>query len=603
MRNLFRRLRRDQKGSTMASAAFVVMAGVMAIGFAAASTTTLSGYDANNRSQQIAQAADGAFAAYTSQLNAALAAGTTPPDTLPPIVDGDTTTTVNAPEAAGVRTVTITVTYKADTKTFTRKLSSADVGTTGTHITGYNADGAPMWRTETKTTERRFNVQTSKGISIGETHSCAISYSSADIYCWGKDGLGDNTAIGKTVPTKVDRSDVPAGRTFTQVVVDKTDNTAGGTCALDNTGAAWCWGPNGSQQLGVGSATTTILKPTAVTGGYAFSSLSMSGGTTCGVAADGTAYCWGLNNKGQVGDTTEIDKTAPTAVAAGIAPDPLFVPKFASVEVFGSKAAASYAACGVTIAVPAQIPANQYWCWGSLSTGLKYSQPNLMSGTLTVAAGSFDTTNLCVLTTTPNQGWCAGPSGTPSVVGQGGTAQGKAGFPLKQQTTAYTMTTNPGISVRGGAACMYSDAGQMCWGANSTGQLGNGTVVSTNATTVATVASDGKAEFQYSTGFSCMTNNHRAIKCWGLGTSGQLGNGTSVNASTPQTVTSTVKFAHVYVGEAGAVGVDWKGRLYSWGANTDGQAGTNSTAVVNTPTLVFDASTTTVPYTAYKSFN
>jgi regulator of chromosome condensation (RCC1) repeat-containing protein len=83
-------------------------------------------------------------------------------------------------------------------------------------------------------------------------------------------------------------------------------------------GTAYCWGRNDLGFLGDG---TTIARraPTAVTGGLVFASLTASGYAMCGVAVDGTAYCWGSNGNAQLGDGTTSFKTVPTAVLGGLA--------------------------------------------------------------------------------------------------------------------------------------------------------------------------------------------------------------------------------------------------------------------------------------------
>ena len=51
----------------------------------------------------------------------------------------------------------------------------------------------------------------------------------------------------------------------------------------------------------------------AVTGGHDFSQLS-AGGHTCGLAMDGTVYCWGGNNFGQLGNGSTTLAASPVAV-------------------------------------------------------------------------------------------------------------------------------------------------------------------------------------------------------------------------------------------------------------------------------------------------
>ena len=94
---------------------------------------------------------------------------------------------------------------------------------------------------------------------------------------------------------------------------------AGGqhTCGLTATGAAYCWGLGSA--LG-DSSFNNQSTPVAVVGGLTFRSLVAGGGEifeehTCGLTADGSAYCWGYNGFGELGDGTTTTRTAPVAVA------------------------------------------------------------------------------------------------------------------------------------------------------------------------------------------------------------------------------------------------------------------------------------------------
>jgi len=139
----------------------------------------------------------------------------------------------------------------------------------------------------------------------GSAHTCGIR--SGRVYCWGDNGfgqLGDGTTEDRPSPVVVQ------GLTGTPT---RLAAGAVSTCALMEDGSAWCWGQNLHGQLGDGS-TQNRSRPVRVTGGHVFRSIFAGGALTCGFAADGLDYCWGLNQSGQLGDGTRTNRSVPTRV-------------------------------------------------------------------------------------------------------------------------------------------------------------------------------------------------------------------------------------------------------------------------------------------------
>jgi alpha-tubulin suppressor-like RCC1 family protein len=85
-----------------------------------------------------------------------------------------------------------------------------------------------------------------------------------------------------------------------------------GSCGLTTTGSAYCWGSNSSGQLGDGTFTGKPLR-SLVSGGLTFSSLGVGGDHTCGRV--GTAvWCWGYNGYGNLGDGSSSNKNVPVQI-------------------------------------------------------------------------------------------------------------------------------------------------------------------------------------------------------------------------------------------------------------------------------------------------
>jgi hypothetical protein len=80
---------------------------------------------------------------------------------------------------------------------------------------------------------------------------------------------------------------------------DAGDSGDGHTCGVKTGGTAWCWGGNGLGQLGNDSRLSSAVPVQVYGGGTDWATLTAgdagdSGdGHTCGVKTSGTAWCWG----------------------------------------------------------------------------------------------------------------------------------------------------------------------------------------------------------------------------------------------------------------------------------------------------------------------
>jgi alpha-tubulin suppressor-like RCC1 family protein len=94
----------------------------------------------------------------------------------------------------------------------------------------------------------------------------------------------------------------------------------GQTCALTNAGDAYCWGNNERGQLGLGTSDVAAhAAPAPVSGGLTFTVLTAGlGRHTCALTATGAAYCWGENSFGALGDGSSTDRPVPTPVSGEV---------------------------------------------------------------------------------------------------------------------------------------------------------------------------------------------------------------------------------------------------------------------------------------------
>lgn len=131
-------------------------------------------------------------------------------------------------------------------------------------------------------------------ITTGDAFACAIA-ATGTLHCWGRNSegqLGNGGFAPSATPVAVQTSG-----TWESVVAGYFH-----ACALRSNGAAFCWGLNDTAQLGDGSTAIVNSVPQPVQGGRTFSQLVAGSDHTCGLAADGTAWCWGNNQVNQLGD-------------------------------------------------------------------------------------------------------------------------------------------------------------------------------------------------------------------------------------------------------------------------------------------------------------
>jgi alpha-tubulin suppressor-like RCC1 family protein len=160
-------------------------------------------------------------------------------------------------------------------------------------------------------------------LAAGGDTTCALDEDGA-AWCWGSDGAGQvgdgGGAAGSPVtsPTAVVMTDVDGE--FVQIEVG--DRHA---CAVTREDTAWCWGDDASGQLGNGSSAGDPSQPVEVTTGEDFVSVSAGGDSTCAVANSGSIHCWGSNAQGQLGIGDRVDSAVPAEVDQGDVPSVPFL--------------------------------------------------------------------------------------------------------------------------------------------------------------------------------------------------------------------------------------------------------------------------------------
>lgn len=294
-------------------------------------------------------------------------------------------------------------------------------------------------------------------------------------------------------------------------------------CAIDTIGRAWCWGDNSRGQAGAtpqacGSNTICEARPKPIKGDLRFTAISAGSTHTCGLVADGTAYCWGDNGVGQLSAGTVgvcvslyLCADAPLLVVGG--------------DRFKSITAGAYGTCGITLEGVLK-------CWGLQ-----------MFGT---------TVSLLVPTT------------------------------VRFAATGDSIWTAVGRTDGGLNGCGITNGGvPACWGQNTYGQVGLGSISNARLNPLAIALDVVVNSISTGGAFACALSNVGDAYCWGRSISGGLALGadaaylpcgpsaTELCFPTPRKVIGGYKYSQLTVGSDHVCGLDvLTDEAVCWGSNT-----------------------------------
>ncbi|HJQ18785.1 MAG TPA: hypothetical protein VJ867_00460 [Gemmatimonadaceae bacterium] len=345
------------------------------------------------------------------------------------------------------------------------------------------------------------------------------------------------------------------------------------TCALTSDGTAYCWGSNESGQLGVPAGTSRCMRgdrpipcesrPVAVSGGLKFRKITAGALHTCAITTTARVYCWGDNLFGQLGDPAVRQTSEPNPVVLA---DP-----------FDDIAAGGVHTCAVRTDGTA-------FCWGSNIDG--------QIGVTTIGAGTASP--LVVQTTQRFASIAAGARRTCARTGDGGVycwgatwVARQGGIEVVRDESNPVRIPNPAtrqLAVGGVSTCGVTDENvAYCWEGNPSGTLGNGTTI---GSVLATKVRFEGAMIMVSVGnaHACGIAASGRAYCWGADTFGQLGVSPALlNAQcfsgllcspAPIAVSGWREFTDVSAGQGDhTCAVTTRGTVYCWGAGGLGQRG------------------------------
>jgi alpha-tubulin suppressor-like RCC1 family protein len=326
------------------------------------------------------------------------------------------------------------------------------------------------------------------------------------------------------------------------------------------------WGVPGSQGAVTQLERTTPVAVSGIKGKVVQIATSNSDGYA--LTSNGQVYAWGVDNYGELGTGTTEPYSAravlvgfPAGVKIAALPNPMPFDGALAIDSrghawgWGLDGEGDLCLPGLIELRPQQLPLSNV----TLATGARLHSLFYSRGTV-YACGS----------------------GTDGALGDGSTANSPkpvpvTGLPAGTRVSALTSSWN-------GSGALLSDGAYYDWGYNRAGQLGDGGTADSDVPVKVKLAG---AVRQVSQGGSGAGNGQTiailangSVWTWGANRTGQLGNGTTASSDVPVPVhvPSGVTFVITDSGGYACYAIDRQGRLWSWGANDYGQLGTGTSA-------------------------
>ncbi len=339
------------------------------------------------------------------------------------------------------------------------------------------------------------------------------------LLAWGDNHngqLGDGATGTSDTPVAVK---LPAGTAVASV-------RAGGkhSLALTSVGQVLAWGHNSAGQLGDG---TTIDRHTPVKvklpQGTTVIAISAGGVHSLAVTAAGQVLAWGDNEYGQLGDGTTMDRHSPVRVKLPA----------------GTRVIAVGASYNCSMALTA---AGQVWAWGHNGSGqlgdgtrteshvpVRVKLPKGVRVTA-IAVGGFD--GLALTSAGHVLAW--GDNGFGQL---GNGTRRSSSLPVRVRFPAGTEVTAVGVGSLHNLA-LTSAGHVLAWGSNAFGQLGNGTRTNSDIPVRVRLPAGARVlAVSAGGGFSLALTRAGRVLTWGHNQFGQLGNGTMISSDIPVVVT------------------------------------------------------------------
>ncbi len=413
-----------------------------------------------------------------------------------------------------------------------------------------------------------------RDVSLGSIHSCAIKNTDDSLWCWGSN---TSSQLGHP-PTNSKRPSKLIKTNADETTTEQWNTTANGnshTCAIKKADQSlWCWGGNDKGQLGQGSISTLLSEPTEVATGGQWSSIAANGDHSCAIKDDNSLWCWGSNSAGQVGgNSSEAIINTPTAITIG--------------SIWNKISLGTEHSCGIKAD-------DTLWCWGDNThskLGDNTTKPSLIPlhiGTASWLEISLGDQFSCGIDGN-NHLYCWGSNTSNQ---QGHLPTGSTNAIDMTVPTSVDMDVSSWLSISSGDAhscAIKTDETLWCWGSSSYGQAAQATKTTKTPTQEPSLSLWLKIEADGN--HSCAVRKDSSLWCWGNNTFGQLGNGTTRLSTIPAPVLDESIWIGLSLGVDHSCAIKDDKTLWCWGDNSQSQLGDNSTNNSTIPTQIGLATT------------
>ncbi len=391
--------------------------------------------------------------------------------------------------------------------------------------------------------------------------SLSMTFYIGKLWMWGRNTngqLGDNTTINKSSPVQI-------GAQTEWNLID--GGGQGFTASIKTDGTLWSWGNNSYGPLGLGN-TTSYSSPKQIGSLTTWSNVSAGQRHALAVKTDGTMWTWGSNSYGQLGLSNTTYYSSPKQIGS--------LTTWSSMTLGWSHIAA--------IKTDGTL-----WTWGKngsgqlgLSNSTSYSSPKQI-GTLADWVRVSSNYNHTVAIKTNYTLWAWGLN-TSGQLGDNTTANKLS--PVQIGTLTDWANVSAGFQY---TIAIKTNGTLWAWGRNGYGQLGDNTIINRSSPVqVGALTTWTSSDSTLASGLyhNVAIKTDGTLWAWGRNYLGRIGDGTTINRSSPVQLGAITNWLKVSAGNYHSIATRTTGTLWAWGVGWYGQIGDNANTTKTGPTQV-----------------